>query len=509
MTRIEKINIRPGVAVLSVLRHLNYKPWFALAEFVDNAIQSYRAERHRIDAVENGSALRVAIKYSKDSNLLEIEDTAGGIRVEDYERAFRPAELPPDRSGLSEFGMGMKSAACWFSPRWEVVTSALGEPVERTIRFDIETIVNDEINELDVSEIEVAGDSHYTRVRLTELYSRLHPRTIGKIKEHLSDIYREFIRSDQLILNYDDDPLTFQPPQILRTPFFENPETDPVVWKKDINFDFGHGLGVRGFAALRDPGSVRRAGFALFRRNRLIQGSGDEGYRPRSIFKNSNSYTYQRLFGELHLEGFEVSHTKDGIKWDENEVPFLELLEDHLDREPLPLLRQAEGYRKRRKAGDITNGAIDAAENTTRVLRNELPGVLDRWSDSESDSESSGSDTDTVREVEFLHDGALWRVRVTLLEKHPDADWLSVEHQSIEEVIEKGRTTNYLNIKLALLHPFMDRFAGETQEEIEPLLRLAAGLAIAEHLALDADVRGARFVRRGLNRLLREGLAQP
>ena len=48
---LEKVSIRPGVSILSVLRHLNYKPWFALAEFVDNSIQSY---------VENQAALRAA-----------------------------------------------------------------------------------------------------------------------------------------------------------------------------------------------------------------------------------------------------------------------------------------------------------------------------------------------------------------------------------------------------------------------------------------------------------------
>ena len=34
-----RVNIRPGVGILSVLRHLNYKPWFAMAEFVDNSLQ--------------------------------------------------------------------------------------------------------------------------------------------------------------------------------------------------------------------------------------------------------------------------------------------------------------------------------------------------------------------------------------------------------------------------------------------------------------------------------------
>jgi len=515
LDRLDRINIRPGVSVLSVLRHLNYKPWFALAEFVDNSIQSYRENEEAIRDVEGPNRLSVEISYEKDDGRLRISDTAAGIRREEYERAFRPAELPPDRSGLSEFGMGMKSAACWFSPRWHVCTSALGESVKRTIRFDIKSIVNDELEELDVAEEQVSEDDHYTHVVLEDLYSPLHARTIGKIKEHLADIYRQFLREDVLLLKYDGTPLTYDDPPILDSPYFEDPVGPEVRWRKEIDFDFGDGLKVRGFAALRDPGSVRRAGFALFRRGRLIQGSGDEGYRPRMIFGNSNSYTYQRLFGELHLKGFEVSHTKDGIRWDDSEVAFLEVLKEHLDREPRPLLKQAEGYRKRRKKGQITSGATEAAESTTRVIRDEVPGVLSNWDD-ESDNEvreggeteGEPSEEETVREIEFLHGSDLWRVRVTLGEDPNDKDWLDVKHQ-IEHEVEKGRPTKYLDIRLALLHPFMDRFAGEAREEIEPLLRVAAGLAISEHLARAADVRGARMIRRGLNRLLKEGLAQP
>lgn len=32
----DTINIRPGVSILSVLRHLNYKPWYAMASTLGN-----------------------------------------------------------------------------------------------------------------------------------------------------------------------------------------------------------------------------------------------------------------------------------------------------------------------------------------------------------------------------------------------------------------------------------------------------------------------------------------
>ena len=35
------VSIRPQVTVLSVLKHLEYETWFALAEFIDNAIDSF------------------------------------------------------------------------------------------------------------------------------------------------------------------------------------------------------------------------------------------------------------------------------------------------------------------------------------------------------------------------------------------------------------------------------------------------------------------------------------
>lgn len=253
-------------------------------------------------------------------------------------RAFQPAAVPLDRSGLSEFGMGMKSAACWFAQNWKVRTKALGETVERLISFNIEAIIRGEVEELSVKSTPAHANTHFTEIVLFNLHKSSQGRTIGKIKEHLASIYREFIRKGILELYFDGELLSYQEAKVLYAPFYKMPSAEPILWRKEINFDFGLGLSVQGFAAIRETASTSNAGFALFRRDRLIQGSADESYRPDSIFGQPNSFIYQRVFGELHLTGFEVSHTKDGFKWDEQEETFLELLKDELNDFLLPYL---------------------------------------------------------------------------------------------------------------------------------------------------------------------------
>src|SRR5687768_9998541 len=116
------VNIRPGVSVLSVFRHLNYKPWYAVAEFVDNALQSYLTNLAELQSLHGDTLkLRVDIELdSTDGGQLTVRDNAAGIHSRDYDRAFKAAAIPPDRTGLSEFGVGMKSAACWFGNEWSV-----------------------------------------------------------------------------------------------------------------------------------------------------------------------------------------------------------------------------------------------------------------------------------------------------------------------------------------------------------------------------------------------------
>lgn len=510
LATLNKVSIRPGVSVLSVLRHLNYKSWFALAEFVDNAVQSFVERRDALEAL-HGEDFKVEVRINIESvkpGRISIRDNAGGIAGADFPRAFRPAAVPNDTTGLSEFGMGMKSAACWFSPRWHVRTKALGEGVERTVRFDVDQIVHDQLEELEISQGSAGANLHFTEVVLEDLHHVPVKKTVAKIKEHLTDIYRVFIRDGVLALYFNDELLTYTEPGVLEAPYVRAKDGEPQTWRKDIHFDFGDGLSVTGFAALRDPGNFARCGFALFRRGRLIQGSGDEGYRPQLIYGQPGSFRSLRLFGELHLEGFEVSHTKDGFRWDENEQPFLELLKEHLDSDDLPLLRQADGYRALASRNERKEAAQKAVERATEAMIEGLPATLPSVADKPlAETPTVALSTQAVlaqRELTIDFRGQQWLVRVELTDEPAESQWLTISDQ-----VGTDGGPNVIEIRVAMAHPFMVSFAQTDPDDIEALLRVAAGLALAEKLARLAGQKYTGTIRRNFNDILREALSQP
>jgi hypothetical protein len=513
---LSTVSIRPGVAVLSVLSHLNYRPWFAVAEFVDNALQSFLTNRERL-LRPGGRPAKLSVDIlidDMDGGRVVVRDNAAGIGEQDYERAFKPAAVPTDRTGLSEFGMGMKSAACWFGRRWSVRTTAIGESVERFVAFDVDLIVSEGTEEIAVTSRPVLPTYHYTEIKISGLHQKLSPVTVGKIKRHLASIYRVFLRRGILQIEFNTEALTYEEPEVLVAQPYRSQDGQAVTWRKEIDLDLGVGLRAHGFAGLRRVGSTRTAGFALFRRDRLIQGSADEGYRPDAVFGEPNSFTYQRLFGELYLEGFEVSHTKDGFRWDENEETFLELLREELDKEPLPLLDQAEGYRARARTDDLRAGAELAGRRTAEVIQKGVPEVLGRQIGSTPDPAPPAQDLPsaslaTRRVIPVELDGQQWQIILELTDDPAIGDWLDLCEQPIPEGTPDCEPGCRVGVRLSLTHPFMERFGGADANRIEPLLRVAAAIALAETSARKSGVRYASSIRHHVNDLLLNALAAP
>ena len=444
----------------------------------------------------------------KEENLI-VRDNAAGIHESDYERAFRSAAKPIDTNGLSEFGIGMKSAASWFSPIWMVRTTALGEPVERTVNFDINKIVEDNSGLLTVELRPIEPDIHFTEITLFNPDKRPQGNTIKKIKDHLASIYRMFIREGLLELHFRGEVLSYEEPEILHAPFYKNQLEAPQLWKKEIDFNVGNELRVHGFAALLETMSASQSGFSMFRKNRLIQGSAEDGYRPKLIFGPQNHWLYRRLFGELHLDGFDVSHTKDGIQWNENEELFLDLLKKELDADPTPLLSQGRGYRAKSKTRNLKKGAETATRRAAKIIKDEVPPVVERQLSEGPEDAMPPSDLPFAKElvanrtisVEIYSE--TWEITIELSNDPAIGEWLSISDESSTGNIRQ------VKIRMSLAHPFMLQYSGADASQIEPLQRIAIAVALAEIISRDSGIPKAGTFRMTINDLLRDALWKP
>lgn len=504
------VEIRPRSGMFAAFARLNYKPWFALAELVDNAVQSFLTHRERLAGVGDGDTLVVDIHIDGDE--ISVADRAAGIRIEDFPRAFSPATPPDDATGLSEFGLGMKAAACWFADEWSVRTSTLDEDVERSISFDVPKISKEGLDFLPIQTLPGRAGAHYTVICMRRLRVKPRGSTLTKVKEHLASIYRLLIADGTLRIRVTafgkTEELAYEQPKLLTAPYYSTPTASPLLWRRDLVVEIGTRR-VRGWAGIMETGKHSRAGFSVFRRRRLIEGSVGEAYRPRQVFGAHNSFASQRIVGELYVEGFEVSHTKDGIQWGEDEDAIAYELRLQLDTDEMPMLDQAAGYRSRRKAAslpsDFGRDAINATVASTANLQISTEAV-------QVDGSSSFVDEPPATELKSS-EGALQQrafrmlvngdqeldVRVELV-RDKMAEWLE------STVVEVGGQQR-LQIRVNLDHAFSEEHLNDNERALEPVLRLAVALAVGEWQARMQGVKSSGAIRKNANALLRHGLS--
>ena len=381
------VEIRPGVGMLALLSSMNYKPWYALSEFVDNALASFLANAADLALPPHQqSAVTVTIRFERDPGRIEIVDDAAGIAAADVARAFRPAEPPPDVTGLAQFGIGMKSASCWYAKRFSVSSTALGEPVERTVRFDVPTIVADQVEVLPVVETAHPQDAHGTEVVLEDLHRPVPTgRTLGKVRRYLASIYRVFLRAGTLRLIVGEEEIEAPEPDVLLAPRWDAaPSAEPVRWHKDVIVELPSGRIVEGWAALRARGSTSEAGLALMYRDKVVVGAGaaageaDDLYRPNEVFGASNTFVSQRLIGELDVSDLRVSHSKDAVLWDGEEDVFLAALRAELDRIRCRCFGWPASIALPRRGRTSSGGSTERLRPPLRPRRSTLHRLLSR-----------------------------------------------------------------------------------------------------------------------------------
>ena len=302
-----------GAEAVNAYKRLSYTPWHALAEFIDNSTQAYFDNRALLDPLyaDADTTLEVSIVYDRQSNTLTIKDNSIGMAPADLEKALEVAGAPPKPTGRSKYGMGLKTAACWFGDEWMIKTKKLGDPIETTVRVNVPSIATGKIDLAPALVDTKSARTHYTELTITRLHKKLAPQTIKRIKQFLRSMYRCDLRQKLLSLSWQEAPLTWKD---FDDRILNNTQGRP--YKKFLDFEvLGHK--VTGWVAVLGSGSREIAGFTILQNNRVIKGYPDS-WRPTSLYgqlQGSNDTINQRLVGEIHLDGFDVTHTKDDIVW--------------------------------------------------------------------------------------------------------------------------------------------------------------------------------------------------
>ncbi|MCD8297636.1 MAG: ATP-binding protein [Prevotella sp.] len=351
-----KVSIAIQPDIFDRFSDLNFKPSQAIAEFVDNAIQSYLDFKNNSTFYYSGYKLIVDINIewgeSADhrtfAKSIKITDNAAGMAIDKFEKAFETGHRPAFNEGLNEYGMGMKTAAFWLSQQWTIISKSFSETTERTLFFDVIDIVENKRTSLDFQERQVKDNKSYTIVCLEQLNQKNNftKRMLPAIKNELASIYRAFLRRGEIQININNEALLFTEPKLLCAPYFNNPNGENIEWKVQI-FKNMYGKEITGFIGILSEMSEKQSGLVILRRGRVIVGeSHDHLYHPEVIFGTyKNGFIYKRIYGEIEIKGFSASFNKNGFSNVEALEAMLGNIKSTLKVGGYSLIRQADKLR--------------------------------------------------------------------------------------------------------------------------------------------------------------------
>lgn len=323
-----ELNIQPAASILNVFSRLSYKPWYAIAEFVDNSTQSYISNIEVLNGLADFDKLVIVVKYDPITNTLRITDNAYGMELNNFKDAIILDSRNSQQTGRNEFGMGLKTAASWFGNVWSVTSSQLGSSNRYSATVDIPALKRNGLNSVKIHRDTVKEEEHGTEILISDVTKKITgARTIGKIRDLLSSMYRRDINNRHIEVWFNDEPIVFAEYPVLTN--FRG-----KLWKKQLDFVVSFQdkqYSVTGFVAIMNPGSFPKAGFALFRQDRVVIGGTDSNYKPTQIFGQAQSQRSLKLFGELNMNDFPVNQAKDGFIWDDGlEETFVDALKENI-----------------------------------------------------------------------------------------------------------------------------------------------------------------------------------
>ncbi len=331
-TSNETIDAGADNGLLAMLEFVEYDPAHALAEYVDNSIQSYLDNKDKLHLINSNYKLIINIEVK--GKKIVIKDNAAGISQERFQDAFKAGKKIEKRKNklksLGEFNMGMKAASYWFTPTWKVITKSIEETETKLVKMNRDNIIN--VNsKIKVQKAFNKSKKGFTEVILENITKPISPKKFNSIKDHLASIHREFLRKDIVTINFNNDKLIFIEPEFKKNypyrPYKEwldkfkdnlnsqeakkNKPTE-VKWKQNIDISFGDGLRAKGYVGILLTSNPKISGFHYFRRKRCIE----QNVFPQEMFSESDrgSERAKSIYGEIQFENAGTTFNKRVIE---------------------------------------------------------------------------------------------------------------------------------------------------------------------------------------------------
>jgi hypothetical protein len=481
------VDISPGVGVYGMFPSFNYKPWLALGEFLDNSISSYQQHRKAIESIHGVSfKLRILIDYDPDRGTLEIRDNAAGIDKERFAGAFALAKPPDDLRFISRYGVGMKAAACWFARDWSLRSTAIGEDVERSLNWSTKAITEGETEVLHPVVRSVPKSDHYTVLTLKNLiHPPSGPKTVAKIKSYLPNIYREFIRDDQIEILWNGQLLEVEHLPTLSAPPQWDMSQPERVWEEHVQLSMNDGRTINGRVFLLQKMRRSYTALNLFWHNRLILGNVGENHRPVELFGAGNSFETGRLCVELFMDEYDPTVDKMGFKFQDNEATLEEIIEE---------LKKVD-------TGDLPPnvGPIIMVPGGQVVIEPVPPTVADPYPTPDPILPSGAIEPREVTKVPIEIDGISWEIVVRLGVGPGENIFVKIEETRSKIDGEPQR----LFVTLGMEHPFVVNYWSDDKELQKLMIIMASAIGFGEIAARRAGATFPSYVRNNIDQFLR------
>lgn len=526
--------------VYGLLQNLQYDIFYALAEYVDNSVQSFLDDQHLLD----NDFVKVDIDYgeSDGNEFIRITDNAGGISEKKFDTAFRLTDPEGLKGTLNEFGLGMKMASLWLGDRFTVKTSAIGEDYSTTVIFDLDYVQEAKVNQIDGDNLyteEASKDEHYTIITIEKTNHFIRGSASKKIRDHLADIYRTYLRDGILKLRLGDRDIHYEPPNWLNQIYWDKSDQpypakiyQEFEWRKDFEFELPPPYDyAKGYVGLHEKMQRSTSGLVIFRRGRAVFGTGtdDERYRPAGLFGPSQGQKFARIFGEVHLGPNSPVSSNKRLIWSNIESEFFlqmkkvldgdvkqfkDLLDGKVDAEDidlnaiLPISKMGTEYRvdkmKKISVAKLKEQAEIATSSTGKVfqegIKDDVNPLIEKPIKQSANSEDIDDDASTLstKSIDVNFSGQDWHVTFKVLEKSGKSLY----------IFKKTDKPNSIELSINISHPFIKNFIDREGQIMTAFLRIASGLALAEIVAEQTQNTEPSSLRHNFNSIMQGSLSR-